>query len=157
MSDHPDTAPPSEAMPRQPSDLAELREAMVERLGLLRKYKGALHLTRAGATARDEPAVLFDHRTGATPPQERRRFVIDADLLVLAYAAVTPAGELPLDRIAAHLTDLRYQHDDGRPAARHVLHQYEARPTSRHPRQHCRTANGTSSAESDQRGLGGAT
>lgn len=107
--------------------IAIFREAMVKRLGLLRKYKGALHLTRAGAAARDKPAALFDHLAAAiTPPRERGRFAVDADLLVLAYAAVTPDDELPLDRIAGHLTDLRYQHDDGRPIARHVLHQYEA-------------------------------
>lgn len=107
--------------------VAEFRESLVKQLKLLRKYKGALHLTRAGAVARDRPAVLFDHLAASiTPPQARGRFTVDADLLVLAYAAVTPDGELPLDRIAAHLTDLKYRHDDGRPIARHVLHQYEA-------------------------------
>ncbi|MGI5187683.1 plasmid pRiA4b ORF-3 family protein [Promicromonospora sp. CA-289599] len=107
--------------------VANFRESLVKQLKLLRKYKGALHLTRAGAAARDRPAVLFDHLAASiTPPQERGRFTVDADLLVLAYAAVTPDGELPLDRIAAHLTDLGYLHDDGRPVAGHVLHQYEA-------------------------------
>jgi hypothetical protein len=107
--------------------VAEFRESLVKQLKLLRRYKGALHPTRTGAAARDRPAVLFDHLAASiTPPQERGRFVVDAGLLVLAYAAVTPDGELPLDRIAAHLTDLGYQHDDGRPVAGHVLHQYEA-------------------------------
>ena len=107
--------------------VAAFREALVKKLKLLRKFKGALHLTRAGGAACDRPARLFDHLAASiAPPQERGRFVVDADLLVLAYAAVTPDGELPLDRIAAHLTDLGYEHDDGRPVAGHVLHQYAA-------------------------------
>ena len=107
--------------------VALFREALVKDLRLLRKYKGALHLTRAGAAARDRPSALFGHVAASIiPPHQRGRFDVDADLLVLAYAAVTPDGELPLDLIAAHLTDLGYQHDDGQPVAGHNLHQYEA-------------------------------
>ena len=107
--------------------VALFREALVKRLGLLRKYKGALQLTRAGTAARDRPAVLFGHvATSIVPPHQRGRFVVDADLLVLAYAAISPDGELPLDRIAAHLTAAGYQHDDGQPVAGHDLHRYEA-------------------------------
>ena len=106
--------------------VADFRKTLVKRLRLLRKYKGVLHLSRAGAAARDRPVALFDHVIASiTPPRDRGRFAVDADLLVLAYAAVTPNGELPLDLIAAQLTDLGYQHDDGRPIAGHVLHQYE--------------------------------
>ena len=106
--------------------VALFRETLVKHLRLLRTYKGALHLTRAGAAARDKPAALFDHvATSIAPPHQRGRFVVDADLLVLAYAAVTPDGELPLDRIAAHLADLGYQHDDGQTASGHDLHRYE--------------------------------
>lgn len=107
--------------------VAAFRESLVKKLKLLRKYKGALHLTRAGAAARDRPAVLFDRiAVSIAPPHERGRFTVDADLLVLAYAAVTPGGELPLDRIAAHLTDLGYEHDDGQPVARRDLRLYES-------------------------------
>ncbi|MFD2792961.1 hypothetical protein ACFS27_05305 [Promicromonospora vindobonensis] len=107
--------------------VAAFRESLVKRLRLLRKYKGALHLTRAGAAARDRPAVLFEHLAASiTPPHERDRSVVDADLLMLAYAAITPDGELPLDRIATHLTNLGYQYDDGRPIARYDVLHYEA-------------------------------
>ena len=107
--------------------VAAFRESLVKRLRLLRKYKGALYLTRAGAAARDRPAVLFEHLAASiAPPHERDRSVVDANLLMLAYAAITPDGELPLDRIAAHLTDLGYQYEDGQPIARYDVLHYEA-------------------------------
>jgi hypothetical protein len=93
--------------------VADFRDRMTKQLGLLRKYKGTLRLTKAGAAVHGRPASLFGHLAARLrPDMVRDRFEVDADLLVLAYAAVTPDGDLPLDRIAAHLNDLDYRLDD---------------------------------------------
>jgi hypothetical protein len=92
--------------------VADFRDRMSKQLGLLRKYKSTLRLTKAGGAVHGKPASLFGHLAARLRPDvERDRFEVDADLLVLAYAAVTPDGELPVDRIAAQLTDLDYRLD----------------------------------------------
>jgi hypothetical protein len=106
--------------------VADFRDRLTGQLGLLRKYKGTLRLTRAGTTALGKPAALFDHlATRLAPSVVRDRFAIDADLLVLAYATIGPGQDLPADRIAAHLTDLGYRTSDDRPVPEYYLHQYE--------------------------------
>ncbi|MEU2200576.1 plasmid pRiA4b ORF-3 family protein [Isoptericola sp. NPDC019482] len=104
--------------------VAVLRESLLRPLGLLRKYKGKLLLTRAGATARRSPRALFDHLTAQLAPDDAG-FERDADLLVLAYAAVSPGQELPRERIAEILSSLGYRHADGRAVDQYALRSYE--------------------------------
>ena len=106
--------------------VADFRDRITGQLGLLRKYKGTLRLTRAGTAALGRPAELFDHLAARlTPSSVRDRFVIDADLLALAYAATSPGQDLPVDSIAAHLADLGYRTSDDQPVPEYYLHQYE--------------------------------
>jgi len=95
--------------------VAEFRELMVRRLGLLRNYKGRLLLTRTGAAVRGNPRMLFAHLASRLRPGDGRNFAGDADLLVLAYAAAGANTQLPWTRIAAHLNATGYRMGDGSP------------------------------------------
>lgn len=87
---------------------------VLQSLGLLRKYKGALRLTRAGAAAQQAPGELWNRLADTLVPAESD-FNADAALLLLAYAATSADAELPLDEVAAALTAAGWQTDDGRP------------------------------------------
>lgn len=90
----------------------ELRESM-QRLGLLRKAKGRVTLTKAGEAARTDVDRLRDHLAGRLAPQGKDRFGDEASLLVLAYAATSPGGLLPLPRVAVALNDLGWSLSQG--------------------------------------------
>jgi hypothetical protein len=85
---------------------------VLQSLGLLRKYKGALRLTRAGAAAQQAPEELWNRLADTLVPAESD-FNADAALLLLAYAATSADAELPLDDVAAALTAAGWQTDDG--------------------------------------------
>ncbi|GAA4847169.1 hypothetical protein GCM10023221_27370 [Luteimicrobium xylanilyticum] len=97
------------------------RESLVKPLGLLRKYRGRLLLTRAGAACRDLPDVLFDHLAARLAPSNERTFAGDADVLVLAHAAVSTGADLPLRSIASLLTEVGYQYSDGDPITEYAV------------------------------------
>jgi hypothetical protein len=80
------------------------REAL-QALGLLQKRKGVLRLTRAGRAALEAPEALWNHLADRLVPSSAG-FDTDATLLVLAFAASSADAELPIDVIAAALTDL---------------------------------------------------
>jgi hypothetical protein len=102
------------------------RESLVRQLGLLRKYKGALRLTKAGATVLGKPAALFDHLAARLAPATGAGvFAAEAHLLVLAHAATSPGTNLPLDRIAANLGYLGYKNSDGSPVQGYQLRHYD--------------------------------
>ncbi|MGV0602882.1 plasmid pRiA4b ORF-3 family protein, partial [Mycolicibacterium pulveris] len=82
-------------------------------LGLLRKHKGVLLLTKAGAAARRDPAVLWEHLARRLGPGDESTFEGQASLLLLAYAGSSADGDVPLDEIAAALTELYWRHADG--------------------------------------------
>jgi len=94
---------------------------LLQSLGLLRKYKGAMRLTRAGAAAQKAPEELWNRLADALVPAESD-FNSDAALLLLAYAATSADAELPLDEVAAALTAGGWQTDDGRPIERRDLY-----------------------------------
>jgi hypothetical protein len=83
-------------------------------LRLLRKYKGRLLPTRLAATASREPERLWELLADLLVPVEEG-FEQDATLLVLLYAASSPAGELPRQPVGQALTELGWRHRDGRP------------------------------------------
>ncbi|MCA5894842.1 plasmid pRiA4b ORF-3 family protein [Isoptericola sp. NEAU-Y5] len=104
--------------------VADFRELLIRPLGLLRKYKGKLLLTRAGAAARRSPQALFDHLAARLVPDDDG-FARDANLLVLAYAAVSAGNALPRRQIAETLDSLGYHRSDGRSVDVHALRNFE--------------------------------
>lgn len=93
--------------------LLEFRTSL-QAMGLLRKQKGALHLTRAGAAARRDPLQLWRHLADRMIPAKTGEFETAASLLLLAYASASPRKHVPLERITAALTELGWHHEDGR-------------------------------------------
>lgn len=85
---------------------------LLQSLGLLRKSKGSLRLTRAGAAAQRAPEELWNRLADKLAPAGNE-FESDAVLLLLAYAATSAGAELPLDEIAAALTAAGWQADGG--------------------------------------------
>lgn len=100
--------------------LLEFREDL-QRLGLLRKYKGRLLLTKAGDAARGDLEVLWRHLASRLIPGERDAFGRASGLLVLLHAASAPGEVVPIDRIAAALTAVGWRLGDGSPLRGHDL------------------------------------
>ena len=83
--------------------------------GLLRKHKGRLLLTRAGAAAQCDPAVLWRHLAERMIPSKVGDFGLVASLLLLAYAGTSPGAQIPSEQLAVALSELGWHHEDGRP------------------------------------------
>jgi len=94
---------------------------MLQSIGLLRKHKGALRLTRAGAAAQQAPGELWSRLADKLVPSESGCDA-DAALLLLAYAATSVGSEIPLDDVAAALTAAGWQADSGQPIERWDLY-----------------------------------
>lgn len=80
--------------------LLEFRQSLLE-VGLLRKYKGHLLLTKAGAAARRSPEALWEH-LAASLTRARGQFEAIASPLMAATAAVS--GRFDPPAVAAVLT-----------------------------------------------------
>ncbi|MGB3230108.1 MAG: plasmid pRiA4b ORF-3 family protein [Mycobacterium sp.] len=100
--------------------LLRFRESL-QHLGLLRKNKGTLLLTKAGQAAQQDVDALWEHLAGRLIPKSGDKFQTQAVLLILAYAAESANSELPLGRIAALLTELGWRHGDGRAVTESAL------------------------------------
>ncbi len=85
---------------------------MLGELGLTRKYKGRLRLSRAAAAAYTDPDRLWRHLAQVLPPGKPRTFDCQAGLLVLAQIAATGASDT--DAVGRALTDLGWRTSDGR-------------------------------------------
>lgn len=83
-------------------------------MGLLRKNKGTLRLTRAGAAAREDLSRLWDLLVGKLIPTGEG-FEVDATLLVLFYAGSSAGVDISLAPIAEALAHLGWRRRDGRP------------------------------------------
>ncbi|HEY5840875.1 MAG TPA: plasmid pRiA4b ORF-3 family protein, partial [Mycobacterium sp.] len=68
-----------------------------------------------------DPAQLWNHLASRLL-QGGDEFETQATLLLLVYAGTSANAELPLDRIAALLTELGWRHGDGRPLEGHELY-----------------------------------
>jgi hypothetical protein len=94
-------------------------------LGLLRKNKGSLLLTRAGHDSHAAWQTLWNQLADRLVPNTDA-FDTDATLLLLLYAATSLDGELPLDTIAAALTHLGWRSNDGTPIVGYDLYPLRA-------------------------------
>ena len=86
----------------------------LQSLGLLRKHKGSLLLTRTGHDVQAAWQDLWNELADRLIPKTDG-FDTDATILMLAYASTSPDTELPLDTIAAALTHLGWHSRDGAP------------------------------------------
>jgi hypothetical protein len=86
----------------------------LQSIGLLRKRKGTLLLTRAGTSAHHDPQRLWDVLADRLVPTADG-FDRDATLLLLTYATSSAGQEIPLKPIAEALANLGWRHRDGQP------------------------------------------
>ncbi|MDP4014566.1 MAG: plasmid pRiA4b ORF-3 family protein [Candidatus Nanopelagicales bacterium] len=94
----------------------------LQSMGLLRKHKGTLQLTRAGAAAERDPQKLWSHLAARLVPNKGGEFESVATLLMLAYAGSSPGTVLPRKLVAAALSDLGWRHPDGSPLEGYELY-----------------------------------
>lgn len=87
----------------------------VKSIGLLRKYKGSLRLTRLGRAALNDPNVLWNHLADTLAPDEQS-FHADATVVVLVHMATT-GGRIDVAAVAQTLTALGWSHRDGSPVS----------------------------------------
>lgn len=90
------------------------RESMQD-LGLLRKYRGRLLLTKAGAAARGNPEQLWRHIADRLPLGKDQSVDAPAGLLALVLAASSPNQTVSLRLVAPALNHIGWRHADGRP------------------------------------------
>jgi len=102
--------------------LLRFREG-VQSLGLLRKHKGTLLLTKAGVAAQRDADRLWEHMSGRLIPKSDEKFDAQATMLMLAFAAASAGSELPFDKMAALLADLGWRYSDGRSISESSLRQ----------------------------------
>jgi len=102
--------------------LLRFRES-VQSLGLLRKHKGTLVLTRAGVAAQRDPNRLWEHLAGRLIPKSDEKFEAQATLLMLTFAAASAGSKLPFDKMTALLAELGWRYSDGRPISESPLRQ----------------------------------
>ncbi len=91
--------------------LQEFR-AWLQAAGLLRKYKGKLLTTRAGAKVRDGTGALWDYLASRLIPTSKGDFAEQSALLIVAHIASSPNEEVPFDTIARTLGDLGWRRGD---------------------------------------------
>ncbi|WP_166997299.1 hypothetical protein [Paramicrobacterium fandaimingii] len=83
----------------------------LKQIGLLRKYKGMLRLTRTARALQADPARLWRYLADALVPDEPR-FDADASVVVLVHMATTD-GDIDVNAVARTLTELGWAHRDG--------------------------------------------
>ncbi len=85
-------------------------------IGLLRKYKGSLRLTKAGREGLADATQLWRRVAESLVPAEPG-FNADTRVVILVHAATTE-GEIDVDAVAKVLTALGWSHRDGSPVSR---------------------------------------
>jgi Plasmid pRiA4b ORF-3-like protein len=94
----------------------------VQKLRLVRKYRGRLLLTKAGASLRGDPDALWLYIARRLPIGRAGSIDVPAGLLALAFAASNPADSPPLGHIAHALNDLGWRHSDRSPVSADDVH-----------------------------------
>jgi Plasmid pRiA4b ORF-3-like protein len=92
------------------------RESL-QTLGLIRKYRGRLLLTKAGSSLRNNPDALWRYIAGRLPIGKADSMDIPAGLLTLTFVASDPAVGPPLGQIAEALSGLGWRHSDRSPVS----------------------------------------
>lgn len=90
-------------------------------IGLLRKYKGSLRLTRPGRAALNDPNFLWNHLADTLAPDEQS-FHADATVVVLVHMATTE-GRIDVAAVAQTLTALGWSHRDGSPVSQDEVYE----------------------------------
>ena len=98
----------------------------LQSMGLLRKYKSTLLLTRAGAAAQRDTTTLWRHLATRLIPDEPTGFPTVASLLLLAYAGTSATAPMPRVEIAAAVSELGWRYSDGTPLDGHELYELDA-------------------------------
>jgi len=93
--------------------LLRFREGM-QSLGLLRKHKSTLLLTKAGAGAQRDADRLWEHLASRLIPKSDEKFDAQATMLMLAFAAASADSKLPFDKMTALLAELGWRYSGGR-------------------------------------------
>lgn len=65
--------------------------------------------------------LVWEHPSSRLNPKPGDEFHVHAILVMLAYTAASPDAQLPLNTIAAILTELGWRHADGTPVAGSAL------------------------------------
>jgi len=102
--------------------LLRFREG-VQSLGLLRKRKGTLLLTKAGVAAQRDADRLWEHLAGRLIPKSDEKFDAQATMLMLTFAAASAGSKLPFDKMTALLAELGWRYSDGRSLSESSLRQ----------------------------------
>jgi hypothetical protein len=89
----------------------------VQKLGLIRKHRGRLLLTKAGSSLRDNPDALWCYIARRLPIGKADSMDVPAGLLALAFVASDAAVHPPLGHIAEALSDLGWRHSDRSPVS----------------------------------------
>ena len=105
--------------------LLNFRESL-QAMGLLRKLKGSLVLTKAGIAAQRDPAVLWRHLASRLIPSDGEAFECHATLLFLAQAGGAEDSGVRFKDIAEALTQLGWRREDGEPVPSDVLYRLTA-------------------------------
>lgn len=96
--------------------ILEFRQSL-QQLGLLRKYRGRLLVTKLGKAAAADPVVLWRHLADRLVDDKADDFTTEARLLALLCLVSEPDGRHD-ERLAEALTCLGWRQRDGRPVSR---------------------------------------
>lgn len=94
------------------------REAL-QSVGLVRKAKGQLHLTKAGLKALGSPSALWQHLEQRLPTGKPDTFEGASGLLLLLDVAASPRTGAPFDHVADAMTGLGWRQGGGEPVRGH--------------------------------------
>ena len=86
----------------------------LQAVGLLRKYKGTLLLTRAALACRRDPGALWAHLTEYLIPT-KPSFDQTAAVLALLHFATAPGGRVDTEAISQAMIELGWAHAGGKP------------------------------------------